>query len=161
MLRDEGVVALASSDWSRARLDPFTDDVQQALRVHYLLRHHASGDPFMGRALPDLVLDTGYVAVQVQRADRVDMAYDQLARYVGTRATAAVRDAEGENRDLLQRTADAASRWALRERTFTQCWVEITARWPGEAPPSLPPAPDARDRHPRRQPDHTPEQSRR
>lgn len=133
VLRADGVVALASSDWSRARLDPFNDDVEQALRGHYLLRHQTGGDPFMGRALPDLVFDAGYVDVQVQRADRVDMAYDQLARYVGTRAAAAVADAEGEYRDVLQRAADAASRWALRDGTFTQCWIEITARWPGGA----------------------------
>jgi hypothetical protein len=74
------------------------------------------------------------------------MPYEQLARYVGTRAAAAVQDAEGEYRDVLQRVADAASRWALRDGTFTQCWIEITARWPGGAPPSPPPAPDARAR---------------
>lgn len=133
VLRADGVVALASSDWSRALLDPFNDDVKQALRGHYLLRHQAGGDPFMGRVLPGLVLDAGYVDVQVQRADRMDMAYDQLARYVGTRAAAAIQDAEGEYRDVLQRAADAASRWALRDGTFTQCWIEITARWPGGA----------------------------
>lgn len=135
VLRDGGVIALSTSDWNRAQLDPHDDDVDRALRAHYLLRRRAGGEPFMGRDLPDLVRAAGFTDLQVGRADRVDMAYDELARYVGTRAAAAVRDADGEDREVLAEAADAAGRWAMRTGTFVQCWIEVTARWPGAPPP--------------------------
>lgn len=131
VLRDGGVVALSSSDWSRAALDPFDDDVERALDAHCLLRRRAGGDPFMGRTLPDVVSDAGFVDVRTRRADRVDMAYDELARYIGTRLRAALEDAEDELREPLRRAVDAADRWATRRGTVTQCWIEVTARWPG------------------------------
>jgi len=137
VLRGHGVLAIASSDWSSAHLDPWNDDVEEALQGHYLLRRRAGGDPLMGGALPKLVLDAGYVDVEVEPTDRVDMAYDQLARYVGTRIEAALSDtesavgADGKHDDQLWRAARAARRWATREGAFTQRWVEVTARAPG------------------------------
>lgn len=136
VLRGHGVLAIASSDWSSAHLDPWNDDVEEALQGHYLLRRRAGGDPFMGGALPKLVLDAGYVDVEVEPTDRVDMAYDQLARYVGTRIEAALDTesavgADGKHDDQLWRAARAARRWATREGAFTQRWVEVTARAPG------------------------------
>ncbi len=134
VLRGDGVIALASSDWSAARIEPWNDDVDRALRGHYLLRNQAGGDPFMGRRLPELVGEAGFVDVHTRRADRVDMDYDQLARYVGTRVESALTGADDDHRDELERAAEAAARWATRTGTFTQCWIEVTARSPLTGP---------------------------
>lgn len=48
VLRGNEVIAVASSDWSAAHLEPWNDDIDRALRGHYLLRNQAGGDPFMG-----------------------------------------------------------------------------------------------------------------
>lgn len=149
VLRPGGVVAVSSSDWSHAQLDPFDEEVEQALEGHYLLRRRAGGDPFMGSVLAGLVADAGFVDVVAQRADRVDMAYDELARYVGARVHAALDDSAPDatpaDLEQLQRAAQAAQRWASRRGRFTQCWVEVTARWPLRtgAPPSPAPTPPA------------------
>ncbi len=48
VLRPGGLLAISSSDWSAAVLNPRTPDVDAALRGHYLLRRKAGGDPFAG-----------------------------------------------------------------------------------------------------------------
>ncbi len=128
VLREGGVVAVASSDWSAARLDPWNDDVDRALRGHYLLRNQAGGDPFMGRRLRNAVLDAGFVDVHTRCHERVDMAYHQLARYVGSRIESAISGASDDYQDELRRAAAAARRWAAQRGSFSQCWVEVTAR---------------------------------
>lgn len=128
VLRDDGVLVVCSSDWSGAVLDPRTRDVDDALAGHYLLRRLAGGDPFAGGRLPDLVAAAGFTSVRTVVDDRVDMAYAELARYVGTRVTAARPGADAATREVLGRAADAADRWATTDGTFVQRWVEVVAR---------------------------------
>lgn len=52
VLRPGGLLAIASSDWSGAVLDPRTQDVESALQGHYLRRYAAGGDPFTGGRRP-------------------------------------------------------------------------------------------------------------
>lgn len=130
VLRPGGIVALSCSDWSRAHLEPFDADVRDAMAGHHLLRRRAGGDPFAGTSLPAWVADAGFTDLAVRCVDRVDLAYDALARYVGARLDVALTAADGlaNDRPVLRRAADAAGRWAGRRGSATQCWVEVTAR---------------------------------
>lgn len=133
VVRDGGLVALTSSDWGGARLDPWDRHVDLALRAHVRLRRRAGGDPHMGRRLEALARDAGLVDVRVSRSRRVDMGYGDLARYVRMRIEAAAAAAETDgDRTELRRAADAAARWAASsgQGTFEQCWVEVVARCP-------------------------------
>lgn len=87
VLRGNGVIAVTNSDWSGAHLEPWDDDVDRALRGHYLLRSQAGGDPF-------------------------------------------ISDAGDDDQGELRQAAEAARRWATQRGTFTQSWVEVTARLP-------------------------------
>lgn len=116
VLRPGGLLALASSDWSGAVLDPRTPDVAVALRGHYLLRRDAGGDPFAGGRLPSAVRAAGFGDVTVREVDWPDMTYAELARYVAARLGA------------LPEARAAALRWAQGDGTFTQRWVQVTAR---------------------------------
>ena len=120
VLRPGGLLALSSSDWSAAAVEPRTPDVDRALAGHYRLRRDAGGDPFMGGKLADLVRANGFVDVQATAHDRVDMTYPQLANYIQTRLAAA-GDTEG---------AEAAARWSAPNGRFTQRWFEVTAHTP-------------------------------
>ncbi|HEY4019114.1 MAG TPA: methyltransferase domain-containing protein [Pseudonocardiaceae bacterium] len=120
VLRPGGLLALSSSDWSGALLDPHTADVDRALAGHYRLRREAGGDPFIGGRLADLVRANGFASVRAQAHQRVDMTYRQLADYVHVRLSAA-GDTAG---------AEAAARWAEQDGRFIQRWVEVTAHAP-------------------------------
>ncbi len=119
VLRPGGLLALSSSDWSAARVEPRTPDVERALAAHYRLRRAAGGDPFMGGRLADLVRANGFVDVRFSAHDRVDMTYPQLADYIR------VRLAEADDP-----AAEAAARWSRQDGHFTQRWFEVTARTP-------------------------------
>lgn len=119
-LRPGGLVALSSSDWSGARIEPHTPDVERALAGHYRLRRAAGGNPFLGGSLADLLKANGFADIRAHQHDRVDMTYRQLADYIRVRLSAA-GDHDG---------AEAATRWAQREGRFTQRWIEATARTP-------------------------------
>ncbi|MGH3938596.1 MAG: methyltransferase domain-containing protein [Pseudonocardiaceae bacterium] len=131
VLRAGGVVALTSSDWSAATLEPWNDDIDWALGAHYLLRKWAGGDPFTGGRLETLVREAGFMDVHARHEDRIDMSYDQLARYVGTRIESAVAAGVGDYQATLEKAAQAARRWATQRGTFTQRWIEVVARFPG------------------------------
>jgi SAM-dependent methyltransferase len=118
VLRPGGLLALSSSDWSSAVVEPRTPDVDRALAAHYRLRREAGGDPFMGARLADLVRANGFVDVQTTAQDRVDMTYPQLADYIHVRVAAA-----GDSQ-----AAEAAARWSQHNGRFTQRWHEVTAR---------------------------------
>ena len=129
VLRTGGIVALTSSDWSAATLEPWNDDVNCALRAHYLLRKWAGGDPFAGGRLETLVREAGFTDVHAHHENRVDMSYDQLARYVGTRIESAAAGASTYHAEL-ENAARAARHWATQRGTFTQHWIEVIARFP-------------------------------
>lgn len=131
VLRPGGLLAISSSDWSAAVLNPHTPDVNAALRGHYLLRRKAGGDPFAGGRLDALVLEAGFIEVRATESERADMAYPELARYVWTRLTAALADADASERAELERAGEAARRWADQEGKFVMRWVEVTARVAG------------------------------
>src|SRR5699024_10121685 len=108
------------------------DNVEQALRGHYLLRRRAGGDPFTGGSLAHWAYHAGYLDVRERHAERVDMAYHEIARYIGTRIEAALEhgDYEQPQYDELRQAARAAGQWAATTGTFLQRWVEVTARAP-------------------------------
>jgi ubiquinone/menaquinone biosynthesis C-methylase UbiE len=120
VLRPGGLLALSSSDWSGAVLDPRTPDVDRALAGHYRLRREAGGDPFLGARLPELVRTNGFVEVRASTHERVDMTYHQLAEYIRVRLAAA-----GDHGG-----AAAAARWTEHDGRFVQRWVDVIARTP-------------------------------
>lgn len=132
VVRGGGLVALTSSDWSAARLDPRDRHVDLALWAHFRLRRRAAGDPHMGRRLEVLARAAGLVDVRAGTHHRIDMGYEELARYIHVRIDAAVAAAETDvDRIELRRAAEAAARWASSgPGTFEQCWVEVMARCP-------------------------------
>jgi SAM-dependent methyltransferase len=85
VLKPGGTLAIAASDWSLARFDPWTDDVAAAMRGHYALRREAGGDPFAGNKLVALVRTAGFERVTSQLVHRVDLTYEELANYVQVR----------------------------------------------------------------------------
>src|SRR4051794_22688128 len=120
-VRPDGRVALCSSDWSRARVELWTPDVACALAGHRELRRIAGGDPDAGGSLPSLAARAGLELVWSGHELRRDVAYGELAGYVGARLEAAGRTA----------AAAAARRWqAAGDGTFEQHWVSVLARVP-------------------------------
>jgi hypothetical protein len=85
VLVPEGLLGVASSDWSGARVEPFTPHVRRALEAHYALRRRAGGDPFAGGHLPRWVAEAGFGLVRTGAEDRIDMSYPELANYVVAR----------------------------------------------------------------------------
>ena len=116
VLRPGGVLAVASSDWSGAVLDPHTEDVESALQGHYLRRREAGGDPFTGGRLPSAVRAAGFSDVVARDTDWPDMTYRDLARYIAARLGS------------LPEARAAALRWSQRDGMFMQRWVQVTAR---------------------------------
>ena len=121
-----GTVALAASDWSRARFEPWTPDVARAMSAHYRLRTMAGGDPHAGGGLAARVERAGFVDVTETSHHRVDLTYRELARYAGSRLEAALR-ADNSNTEL-RLAAEAARRWATTDGSVEQCWTEVTGR---------------------------------
>jgi SAM-dependent methyltransferase len=131
VLRQDGLLALCSSDWSGARVEPRTPDVELALAAHYALRRRAGGEPFGGARLSEWVVAAGFVVLRLGADERADMTYTGLAEYVETRIRAALGEAgeaRAEARPLAQ-AAEGAGRWARGcAGTFLQRWVNVLAR---------------------------------
>lgn len=127
VLRPGGLLALSTSDWSRARLRPATANVAAALRGYYLLCRGAGGDPFAGRSVVDRVRRAGFGDVRTKTRYRPDVGYEPLAKFVESSLVAALSSAEGD-RDQLASAARSAWVWARAGRgDFSQCWVEVLA----------------------------------
>jgi SAM-dependent methyltransferase len=114
VLRPGGRLAIVASDWSRARFDPHTPDVDTALRGHRLLRRRTGADPDAGGRLPEWIATAGFAVDEVHHHHRVDLTYAGLAAYIASRLT----DPEG---------VAAARRWQRTSGTWTQCWTEVVA----------------------------------
>lgn len=115
VLRPGGRLAIIASDWSRARFDPRTPDVDTALRGHRLLRRRAGADPDAGGRLPEWITAARFAVDEVHDHHRVDLTYTGLAAYVAGRLTDPGAVA-------------AARRWQRTAGTWTQCWTEVVAR---------------------------------
>lgn len=122
VLRPGGRLAVIASDWSRARFDPHTPDISEALRGHRLLRRRAGADPDAGGRLPEWIAAAGFTVDEVQSHQRVDLGYSELAAYIAARL-------EGEG---LPTALAAARRWEQTTGTWTQCWTEVIAHKPPE-----------------------------
>jgi SAM-dependent methyltransferase len=116
VLRPGGLLVVTASDWSRARFDPYTVDIEEALRGHRLLRRRAVGDPDAGGRLADWVAEAGFAVGDVHSRHHTDMGYRELAGYVAARLAG------------LPGALAAARRWARTTGTWTQCWTEVIAR---------------------------------
>jgi SAM-dependent methyltransferase len=126
VLRPSGVIAVCSSDWSGAHIEPDSEDVRCALQGHFMLRRRAGGDPFAGGRLAEWVSAAGFSIVQVGANDRVDMGYTDIARYVAARLDQARADVSTAD-SLLEQAAAAAGRWAKSgvSGRATQRWVHV------------------------------------
>lgn len=131
VLRPGGLLALAASDWSRARFDPYTEDVKLAMTGHYQLRRRAGGDPFAGGWLGELTRSAGFEVIAQVDQQWVDFGYAQLAAYVGARLANASRADPGD--ETLKRAVAAATRWGRANGSVSQCWVHVLARSPRRA----------------------------
>jgi SAM-dependent methyltransferase len=131
VLRPGGVLGICSSDWGDARIEPRGEDVDVALRSHFLLRRRAGGDPYAGAHLPGWIEAAGLHVLEVTREHRVAMPYRTFARYIGSRIGAAAREAPDDERNELLAGAAAAARWAEREAgQLSQPWTSVLARSP-------------------------------
>lgn len=127
VLRPGGMLALSTSDWSRARLRPKSGNVVAALRGHYLLRRRAGGDPFAGKHIVTHVEAAGFRDVRAHARYRADMSYRDLAKYIETRLDQALRTSAAD-RDQLASAARSAWAWSHAPNgDFTQCWQELLA----------------------------------
>jgi SAM-dependent methyltransferase len=118
ILRPGGLLAVSSSDWSAAILEPHTADVETALRAYRRQRQQTGTDPDAGRNLAHHLRTAGFTVLAEQPASRIDMTYRDLACYLRDR----LDDPEG---------ARAAARWATAGTgRFVQCWVDVVARTP-------------------------------
>lgn len=130
VLRPGGLLAVVASDWSRARFDPFTPDVEVALSGHRLLRRRAGGDPDAGGRLREWVEQAGFAVDEVHQWQRVDLGYGELADYIGRRLADAVTetgDRPASEVATLTRSLEAARRWQRTSGTWTQGWTEVIA----------------------------------
>lgn len=123
-----GTVALAASDWSRARFEPWTPEVARAMSAHYRLRELAGGNPHAGGDLAAAMARVGFTGVTESSHYRVDLTYRELARYVGSRIEAALRADPGD--DELRHAAEAARSWATTDGSVEQCWTEAVGSAP-------------------------------
>ena len=123
VLRPGGELALCSSDWSQARVEPYTPGVAQVLRAYWRLRQQTGSDPFAGGHLPDWVSAAGFTVHTINRVDRTDMSYPELGAYLHHRLATAAHQPAVEADDL----AKAATWPADVSGQFTQCWVEVRA----------------------------------
>jgi SAM-dependent methyltransferase len=129
VLRTTGTLAVCSSDWSGARVDPFTRAVERALDAHFALRRRAGGDPFAGGKLAEWVTAVGFSLEHTGATDRSDMGYTELARYVEKRIVAALDEGVALASVDLAEARTAAASWAGgRPGTATQRWVHVLAR---------------------------------
>lgn len=129
VVKPGGLVAISSSDWGGAEIDPLNEDVTAALRGHFHLRRKAGGDPYAGGSLPSLLQAGGWDLLDTSSSFHADLTYGELARYVKTRLEAATRQQEPD--ELLADALEAARRWSRAEDgTFRQQWVACVARRP-------------------------------
>lgn len=130
ILRPGGTLAIATSDWSKAKFNPKTANVDAAMRGHYILRQRAGGDPFAGRRIVDHVRNAGFTAVTSKTVHRVDLGYTELAEYIESRLAEALAQPDGGDLQLASAARSAAA-WASSGRgDVKQCWVEVLATAP-------------------------------
>lgn len=129
VLRPGGLLALSSSDWSGAAIEPRTAAVDTALRAYWRLRQRSGTDPFAGRRLADQVRAAGFAVADTRATDRVDMDYTELAAYLRDRLSAAAHDTNHADMTTeLATSARAAAAWAhTGPGHFVQRWVEVIA----------------------------------
>ncbi|QWF81354.1 Ubiquinone/menaquinone biosynthesis C-methyltransferase UbiE [Amycolatopsis sp. CA-230715] len=130
VLAPGGTLAVAASDWSRAKIQPQTANVTAALRGHYLLRRRAGGDPNAGKHLAANVAAAGFTVTTTHTRHRQDMTYPELATYIETRLAAALTNPDTPPGDHAQLASAARSAWTWKKTktgTFTQAWTELLA----------------------------------
>ncbi|MEU6645084.1 methyltransferase domain-containing protein [Saccharomonospora sp. NPDC046836] len=125
VLRSGGLLALSTSDWSRAKLRPRTANVDAALRGLYLLQRRAGGDPFAGRHVAGWAERAGFRDVRTRARHHPGVGYGELAEQVETNLAAAI----GVQHDLqLASAARSAWMWVRDGKgEFSQCWTELLA----------------------------------
>ncbi|GAA4539677.1 methyltransferase domain-containing protein [Amycolatopsis samaneae] len=129
VLRPGAILAISTSDWSKAKLRPRTANVEAALRGHYLLRRHAGGNPFAGKTIATEVATAGFTDITTRTRHRPDLTYRELAAYI-ERRLANTLNTPGPlpHRDQLASAARSAQTWLHSgDGDFTQSWTELTA----------------------------------
>lgn len=129
VLRPGGLLALSSSDWSAAVIEPRTAAVDRALHAYWRLRQRTGTDPFAGGRLADQVREAGFTVLATIDTGRVDMGYSELAGYLHDRLARAADDTEDTDVAAeLAEGARAAAEWTRTEPgRFVQCWVDVLA----------------------------------
>ena len=130
VLRPGGTLALVSSDWSGARIEPDSPPARQAVEGYRMIRRLAGANPDAGARLVDWVRSAGFVVRHQHDHHRQDMTGLDLARYIAERLAAPLTGPHGTDPGrTLDDARSGARRW-LNEpapAAVLQRWVEILA----------------------------------
>ncbi len=131
VLRPGGTLALISSDWSGARIEPDSRPARQAVEGYRLIRRRAGADPDAGARLAGWASSAGFIVRHEQDVHRQDMTGLDIARYIAERLAAPPAGAisSKETCKILDDARAGARRWTneLAPAAVFQHWVEVLA----------------------------------
>lgn len=133
VLRPGGILALATSDWSGAQIEPSDGAARQAIDGYRRLRRRAGGDPDAGAYLAGRVTAADFRVIHQQAHLRQDMPGVDLAGYLAARLAIPASQHHGRSDAMddqdREQARSAAHRWAHQPvpAAVLQRWVEVLA----------------------------------
>lgn len=126
VLRPGGIVALRSSDWGHALVEPREPALLAALAAHVDARRATGADPDVGARLPEMLEEAGFRTITATERHDEDLPIEAMAAYIAERlAEAATTAAEAAQ---AREHAAALRTWAqLPGALLLTHWVEVTA----------------------------------
>lgn len=138
VVRPGGALALASSDWSGARVESDNIGAHRAIEGYRQVRRRTGADPDAGATLAGRVSAAGFVVSHHRAHLRRDMSGAELAHYIAERlavpptGTVPGRGEDGLSDDGLGDAREGAADWMNQPEpaTVLQRWVEVLATTP-------------------------------